>query len=71
MLSNRLIIEEDYIVDLKMDVVSTAKSLVLGAQTFEWKKNTILLGDLPSDYYMSKHIQETNEISIGFVEHEM
>lgn len=30
-LSNRLIILDDYIVDLKMDVVATSKSVILGA----------------------------------------
>jgi 5'-nucleotidase len=52
-LSNKLIVEDEYITELKMEVVATSKSHVLGKLSIPWRKNTLLLGDLPSDYYMS------------------
>ncbi len=52
-IANELVFEEDIITHVDMKVTATTKGDRMLEICPEPKKNIILLGDLPSDYYMA------------------
>lgn len=66
--SNKFVFEGDYVKELQMEVTATSKSTILGDAKVEKRKNNLLFGDLPSDYYMTQQLQLDTQISIGYLE---
>ena len=53
---------------MNMKVYSTRKSGILDARKFQFKKNTLLFGDLITDYEMCLKMGDQNLIAIAFLE---
>lgn len=56
------------LIDMNMKVYSSTKSSILDSRKFQFKKNTLLLGDLISDYEMCLKMGDQNLIAIAFLE---
>lgn len=53
---------------MNMVVTATTKANILENSGLKFPTNTILLGDLPSDFYMTKFLNLPNQVSIGFLD---
>lgn len=65
--TNEMVFENDMLEKMEMVVTATTKAKVLVTSGINYKNNTILLGDLPSDFYMTKFLNIPNQVSIGFL----
>lgn len=66
--TNLMQFEEDLITRMEMIVTATTKATVLQSHGIAIQPNTLLLGDLPSDYYMTKFLNLPNQVAIGFLD---
>ena len=67
--SNDMVFDkEGNLVDMHMKVYATTKDGILDKRKFTFKKNTLLLGDLITDYDMASKMASKNLVAIGFLE---
>lgn len=56
------------LIDMDMKVYATTKFGILDARKFQFKKNTLLFGDLITDYEMASKMGDQNLVAVGFLE---
>ena len=67
--SNDMIFDKDGVLeDMNMKVYATTKYGILDKRKFSFKKNTLLFGDLVTDYDMASKMSSKNLIAIAFLE---
>ena len=67
--SNDMVFDkEGNLKDLHMKVYATTKAGILDKRKFAFKKNTLLFGDLVTDYDMASRMDSENIVSIAFLE---
>eukprot|EP00828_Plagiopyla_frontata_P046378 TRINITY_DN8211_c0_g1_i1.p2 TRINITY_DN8211_c0_g1~~TRINITY_DN8211_c0_g1_i1.p2 ORF type:complete len:192 (-),score=33.68 TRINITY_DN8211_c0_g1_i1:74-649(-) len=57
----------DKLVDIESKVLATTKNQILDPEKYSFKKNTLIFGDLYTDYEMGARVGE-NKIGIAFLE---
>ncbi|CAD8153145.1 unnamed protein product [Paramecium pentaurelia] len=65
--TNQMLFQDDTLEKMEMLVTATTKAKILETSGIQFRNNTILLGDLPSDFYMTKFLNIPNQVSIGFL----
>ncbi|CAD8070280.1 unnamed protein product [Paramecium sonneborni] len=65
--TNQMLFQDDILEKMEMLVTATTKAKILETSGIQFRNNTILLGDLPSDFYMTKFLNIPNQVSIGFL----
>lgn len=58
--TNEMVFVDDLLEKMEMIVTATTKAKILVSSGINYKNNTILLGDLPSDFYMTKFLNIPN-----------
>lgn len=66
--TNVMTFQEDVLTQMEMLVTATTKANILQESGIAFRKNTLLLGDLPSDFYMTKYVNLPNQVAIGFLD---